>query len=191
MFRIDLFKLTFKKWGGNGDSCMVGSPHSKVSSFLPGLSHWVPGEDRGEVVTIIIKTSGDKEDIGDHRNSWSSPWWRKLSARHLPPLQLAATWVNGHLVVTAFLFIFLIWNWDLNAQTIKTYRFPVSPIRGFVTWQTYLSAGELMQIVAPPPSHMQHLGVIACQDNMCTFIHKYSVPSHNCISGFNKIIKKF
>ena len=54
LFWIEFVKLTFNKWSWNGDGCMVASPHSKVSSLLPGLGDWVPGEDRGEGVEIII-----------------------------------------------------------------------------------------------------------------------------------------
>ena len=103
MFWIDFLKLTFNKWSWNGNGCMGLSPHSKVSSLLPGLGHWVPGEDRGEkvVMTPFIITTGDEEDLVDHRSSKSGPFWRKLSALHLPPLQLAVSWNNGHLVVIA------------------------------------------------------------------------------------------
>ena len=59
MFCIELVKLTFNKWSWNGDGCMVASPPSKVSSLLPGLGDRVPGEDRGEEVTIV-KTTGDE-----------------------------------------------------------------------------------------------------------------------------------
>ena len=38
------------------------SPHSKVASWLPRLSHWVPGEDGGELVAMI-ETTGDEDDI--------------------------------------------------------------------------------------------------------------------------------
>ena len=90
-------------------------------------------DDRGEVVVIIIFTTGDE----DQGSSQSLPWLRKLSALHLPPLQLAATWIDGHLVVTALFSIFLIskqiWNWDLDGQTIKTYCLSISPKQGKLT----------------------------------------------------------
>ena len=44
---------------------MEVSRQSKVSGRLPGLSHWVPGQDRGELVVAIISTTGDEEDITD------------------------------------------------------------------------------------------------------------------------------
>ena len=104
MFWIEL-RLTFKR---NGDGCMRGSPHSKVSSLLPRLHHWVPGQDRGAVTGVKIITTGHVEDIADQGSSWCPSWRRKLSALHLPPLQLVVTGVDGHLVVTALLLIFLI-----------------------------------------------------------------------------------
>ena len=126
MFWIEL-RLTFKR---NGDGCMRGSPHSKVSSLLPRLHHWVPGQDRGEVVIIII-TTGNVEDSADmvwYGSSWPSPWWRKLSALHLPPLQLGATWVGGHLVVKASLSIFLMTSkCEIGIWISKQWKLIVSP----------------------------------------------------------------
>ena len=63
MFWIEFVKLTFNKWSWKGDGCMGVSPHSKVSSRLPGLGYWVPGEDRGE--EVVIQTTGDEEDLAD------------------------------------------------------------------------------------------------------------------------------
>ena len=72
-------KSTFNKRRWDGDGCMVVSRHIKVSSWLPRLGHWVPGEDRGEVVADIVAievivATGDVEDIADGGGSQSPPW---------------------------------------------------------------------------------------------------------------------
>ena len=67
LYWIDLDLAWANDWFWNGDSCMVGSRHSEVSSTLPGLSDWVPGEDRGEVVPE--GTAGDEEDIVNRGSS--------------------------------------------------------------------------------------------------------------------------
>ena len=71
---------------------------NKVSCWLPTLSHWVPGQDGGELLAIV-ETTGDEEDIPDQGGSKSGTWLGKLSALHLPPLQLAAMGIDGHLIV--------------------------------------------------------------------------------------------
>ena len=72
MFQI-LLQLTINEGRRKGDNCMVASFHTEVASWLPKLGHWVPGEDRGEVVTILISTTGDEEDIADQGSSKQCP----------------------------------------------------------------------------------------------------------------------
>ena len=127
-----VFKSTFNKRRWDGDGCMAVSRHSEVSSWLPRLGHWVPGKDRGEVVLVAFVAAGDVEDIVDGGGSQSVPWWRKLSALHLPPLQLAATWVDGHLVVTDLIPIFII-NIDIWTDNRKSFCLSISPKRRLET----------------------------------------------------------
>ena len=142
MFWIDS-KLTFNKWSRNGDGCMHASPHSKVASWLPRLGLWVPGEDWGEHLAAII-TSGDEEDIVDRGSSQSAPWWGKLSALHLPPLQLVATRIDSHLVGTALLLIWMSKQWKLivgqskqNKLTSVLESQPASMVKPPVTRSTW------------------------------------------------------
>ena len=71
MFQI-ILQSTFNEGRRKGDSCVVYSRHIEVASRLPGFGNWVPGEDRGEVVTI--PTTGDKEEIADQGSSKPVPW---------------------------------------------------------------------------------------------------------------------
>ena len=50
IFLIHLELARANNWSWNGNGCVALSLHSKVASCLPGLGHWVPGEDRGEEV---------------------------------------------------------------------------------------------------------------------------------------------
>ena len=72
MFQI-LLQLTLNERRRKGNSCMVVSPHSEVASRLPRLGHWVPGEDGGELVEMIIEATGDKEDVADQGGSKIAP----------------------------------------------------------------------------------------------------------------------
>ena len=76
---------------------MVRSRHFKVASLLPRLSEWIPRQNCCEVVNIVnILTTGDKDDIVNRCRSQLRSWCWKLAT--IPPLQLAATSVNRHLV---------------------------------------------------------------------------------------------
>ena len=58
----------------DGNGCMGLSRHIEISSWLPRLGNWVPGEDRGEFVVVVTLATGDVEDISDGGGSQSVPW---------------------------------------------------------------------------------------------------------------------
>ena len=94
----------------NGNGCMEPSPEKQVARGLPRLCHGIPGQNRGAVVKVWgCVASTDVKGLVDqgglkpkrpNRCCW------KLSAPHLPPLQLAATGIDGHLVVTSLASMF-------------------------------------------------------------------------------------
>ena len=86
--------------------CMEASGHSQHASLLPRLRGRIPRQDVAKAVVTTWgswpPTTGDKNDVVNRSSSQSSPWRRKLAATGLPPFQLSATSVNGHLVVGSF-----------------------------------------------------------------------------------------
>ena len=90
IYWIHLELARANNWSWNGNGCVALSLHSKVASCLPGLGHWVPWEDRGEVVVNII-TTGDEEDIADQvacspsLGEGSCPPSTSLHSSWLPP----------------------------------------------------------------------------------------------------------